>query len=143
MVRIELTDRNLIDLCAATQLALGAHALAAPDNFMDVNFGPKLSHPGRVLAPPELTRWNGATMVTLGAMGLAARNGLTPEGKRRWFQTGGVASAACAALSAADTLRGRKRKSVGWTHAGALATIAGLKLWRGFKRNNSRVKAEI
>eukprot|EP00198_Chlamydomonas_reinhardtii_P008031 XP_001697368.1 predicted protein [Chlamydomonas reinhardtii] len=72
MVRIELTDRNLIDLCAATQLALGAHALAAPDNFM-----------------------------------------------------------------------GRKRKSVGWTHAGALATIAGLKLWRGFKRNNSRVKAEI
>lgn len=34
MVRIELTDRNLIDLCAATQLALGAHALAAPDNFM-------------------------------------------------------------------------------------------------------------
>ncbi|KAG2441202.1 hypothetical protein HYH02_010046 [Chlamydomonas schloesseri] len=143
MPRFELSDRNLIDLSSAAHLALGAHALAAPDNFMDVNFGPKLTHPGRVLAPPELTRWTGATLVTLGAMGLAARNGLTPEGKRRWFQTGGVATAACAALSAADTLRGRKRKSVGWSHAGTFAVIAALKLWRGFKRNNTRVKADL
>ncbi|KXZ48201.1 hypothetical protein GPECTOR_29g108 [Gonium pectorale] len=140
MVKFELSDSGLMLLGGVSSLAYGASAMLAPDQFDDLHFGPKVTHPLRTSAPRELVRWNGHSMAALGALTLAARDHLTPGGTRRWFQTSGFAYGTAAAMAASNAFRDRERKSTGYTSAAVLGTLAALKLWRGFKKHNSTIK---
>lgn len=136
MVKFEIRDDALMVLNALPSLAKGAYALATPRHYEEWEYGTLTS---TVAHREDMTRCNGLHLAALGALQLAARNNLTAEGHKVWFRTTGVLKGATAAYAATQTYRGKKRNASGYTDAAVIGTLAALNLWRGFKRENTKI----
>jgi hypothetical protein len=134
MVKFEIRDDALMVLNAAPGLVKGSYQLATPGPFQDSVYG-KLSLPNH-----DLVRTDGLHNLALGALQLAAMNHLSADGQKVWFRTTGVLKAASSAYAASQTYRGKKRDGFGYSEAATFGVLAALNLWRGFKRENSKIK---